>query len=85
MRTFVLILAVAAGLFACAETETVKFANAECPMMGGDVDPEGEVVVWEGQNIGFCCDGCGDKFKALSEEEKVAHLIDNGGMDLPRK
>lgn len=84
MRTL-MFAALLGCLMACSQTVHAETANATCPMMGGNVDPEGGTVEWEGQTIGFCCDGCSGKFEALSAEEKVAHLIDQGGMDLPVK
>jgi hypothetical protein len=52
---------------------TVSFANEKCPIMGGKPDPE-LVVQWEGKTIGFCCDGCPQKWEKLSDEEKAAKL-----------
>jgi hypothetical protein len=52
---------------------TVSFANEKCPIMGGKPDPE-LVVQWDGKTIGFCCDGCPQKWEKLSDEEKAAKL-----------
>lgn len=54
-----------------ASTVTV---NEYCPMMGGKISEEGGTVEWDGKTIGFCCDGCDEKFMALSDEEKAEKL-----------
>lgn len=48
--------------------------NAFCPIMGGPVSPDGGTVEWNGQTIGFCCDGCDDEWQSLSESEKEQKL-----------
>ncbi len=48
--------------------------NTHCPIMGGEVTPEGGTVEWNGQTVGFCCSDCIAKFEALSDEEKQAAL-----------
>jgi hypothetical protein len=54
------------------------FANANCPMMGDPVDPEGATVQFQGHTIGFCCDNCAPKFEQLSDTEKLAKLAEAG-------
>lgn len=56
---------------AATSTETI---NEHCPIMGGDVTPEGGTADWNGETVGFCCDGCIEKWQALSEDEKKAAL-----------
>jgi len=52
------------------EATSVTFANARCPIMGGE--PTAELTAqYEGQTIGFCCDGCPQKWAVLSSEEKA--------------
>lgn len=47
----------------------VSFANGKCPIMGGK--PSAELTTeYNGQTIGFCCDGCPEKWAALTDEEK---------------
>ena len=53
---------------------TLNTINEHCPIMGGDVTAEGGTVEWNGETVGFCCDGCSEKWQALSEEEKKAAL-----------
>jgi len=48
----------------------VTFANARCPIMGGEPTPE-LTAQYKGKTIGFCCDGCPQKWAALSEEDKA--------------
>ncbi|HBN77129.1 MAG TPA: hypothetical protein DD473_15200 [Planctomycetaceae bacterium] len=56
------------------EMSGVKTANEYCPIMGGKVTAEGGTTEWNGKTIGFCCDGCDEKWEALSDEEKAAKL-----------
>lgn len=49
-------------------------ANEFCPIMGGKATEAGGTVEWNGKTIGFCCDGCDEKWKALSDEEKAEKL-----------
>ncbi|MFN3159196.1 MAG: hypothetical protein ACE37I_07765 [Rubinisphaera brasiliensis] len=56
---------------AAAAASTV---NEYCPIMGGKVTEAGGTVDWNGKTIGFCCDGCDEKWEALSEEEKAEKL-----------
>lgn len=57
---------------------TVQFANAKCPIMGGK--PKAELTAeYEGKTIGFCCDGCPQKWDALSDEEKAEKLAAASG------
>lgn len=52
------------------EATTVDFANTKCPMMGGK--PSSELTAtYVGKTIGFCCEGCPEKWAALSDEEKA--------------
>lgn len=80
-----LLLLVSATLVGCAESDQtatapsvtdpveatpVSFANSKCPIMGGK--PTEELTVqYDGKTIGFCCDGCPEKWAALSDEEKA--------------
>ena len=51
-------------------SQTVEFANAKCPIMGGK--PTTELTAkYQGQTIGFCCDGCPQKWAELSDEERA--------------
>lgn len=50
--------------------------NRNCPIMEGEVTPEGGTVSWNGQTIGFCCEGCSEKWAALSDEEKAQALAE---------
>lgn len=56
--------------------EALAFANANCPMMGGEVDTEGEFSVFNGKKIGYCCEGCKEGFEKLTDEEKQAKLAE---------
>lgn len=56
------------------EATAVTTVNQHCPIMGGEVTPEGGTTQWNGQTIGFCCDGCDSKWEALSDKEKGEKL-----------
>lgn len=51
--------------------QQVLFANTKCPIMGGKPTPE-LTTTYEGKTIGFCCEGCPEKWAELSAEEKAA-------------
>ncbi|NND97122.1 MAG: hypothetical protein HKN47_07330 [Pirellulaceae bacterium] len=52
------------------EATPVSFANKKCPIMGGT--PSVDLTAqYEGKTIGFCCDGCPQKWAALSDEAKA--------------
>ncbi|TWU46769.1 hypothetical protein [Rubripirellula reticaptiva] len=52
------------------EATAVNFANAKCPIMGGK--PSAELTTeYDGKTIGFCCDGCPEKWAALTDEDKA--------------
>ncbi len=57
--------------------------NSKCPIMGGDVEPEGGTFEYAGATIGFCCDGCSEDFAALDDAGKVAALAE-AGAELPK-
>ena len=56
------------------EVATVDFANAKCPIMGGK--PKSELTAeYNGGTIGFCCEGCPEKWAALSEQEQAEKFV----------
>jgi opacity protein-like surface antigen len=73
MITAALFAAVMIGCAAEAEVAP-QTVNALCPQMGGEVTVDGGTVEWNGMSIGFCCDGCPEKFSALDDVEKIAAL-----------
>lgn len=80
-----LMLLLTATITGCAETDQtttepsvtapveatpMSFPNSECPIMGGE--PTEELTAeYDGKTIGFCCEGCPEKWAALSDEEKA--------------
>lgn len=55
------------------EATSVSFANTKCPIMGGK--PKAELTAKYGtETIGFCCDGCPQKWDALSDDQKAEKL-----------
>lgn len=57
------------------EATPVNFANEKCPIMGGEPTPE-LTAQYRGKTIGFCCDGCPEKWAELSAEEKAEKFAD---------
>ena len=51
-----------------------KPVNQVCPIMNGEVDPEGELAEYRGHTIGFCCDGCKPDWEALDDRDKAAFV-----------
>lgn len=69
-----------------SDAQTIQFANAKCPIMGGK--PKAELTAqYKGKTIGFCCEGCPEKWAAFTEEEKaekfdkVSHETADSGMN----
>jgi hypothetical protein len=56
------------------DAKTTEFANAFCPIMFHAISGKGEVTTWNEKSIGYCCDGCKEKFEALSDDDKKAAL-----------
>ena len=91
MRSFITAFVVGslgAFIVGCADSETDSASsssgsvaaatpvNENCPIMEGKVTPEGGTVQWNGKTIGFCCEGCDEKWAELSEEEKAEALAE---------
>ncbi len=74
ITTALLAFALLVGCTSQASHEAPEYVNANCPMMGNPVEEDGGSTEWNGQTIGFCCDGCGDKFDALDDAGKQAAL-----------
>lgn len=51
--------------------------NEKCPIMGGDVDSEGEMATHDGLSVGFCCPGCKPKWEAWSPEKKSRFIANS--------
>ena len=64
----------AIGCAAKTDAEAPSFINAKCPIMGNDVEADGGATTWDGKNVGFCCDGCVEKFEAMDDTAKQAAL-----------
>ena len=44
--------------------------NDSCPIMGGDIDPNATMADFGGTKVGFCCNGCINKWNAWSDAQK---------------
>lgn len=65
------------GTHAMTQRESApKPVNKTCPIMGGEVDPTGELASYGEFTIGFCCDGCKPKWEALDDDKKAAFLAE---------
>lgn len=51
-----------------------QVSNDTCPLSGGPVKASARTVSFQGQEVGFCCGGCADKFDAMSDSDKMATL-----------
>jgi len=58
--------------------------NKLCPVSGGEVTADVEIVEHGGKNYGFCCPGCDEKF-AESPETYVKNLSEDGATFLGKK
>lgn len=89
------VLLVSAAIIGCSQSETISeistpetsdsieataisFANTKCPIMGGTPSPE-LTRQYQGDTIGFCCDGCPEKWDALDEGDKAAKFAEVDG------
>ena len=57
-------------------TDTNVAVNTVCPIMGGKVDPDIETAQFKGQTVGFCCEGCDEKWNKLTDDEKDQKLAE---------
>ena len=54
---------------------TITTVNKMCAVENDDpVNPKITPVVWKGQKVGFCCDGCKPKWAKMTDAEKDAAL-----------
>lgn len=54
---------------------TIVTVNRMCAVVNEDpVNPTVEPVVWKGQKVGFCCDGCKPRWAKMTAAEKDAAL-----------
>lgn len=54
-----------------ARSETAdKPVNAMCPVGKEAIDPATPTVTYKGKTIGFCCDGCSEKFLSWADADK---------------
>lgn len=56
--------------------EAAVAMNANCPIMGSPVKPDGGSADYNGKTVGFCCPGCVDKWTSLSDEDKAKKLAE---------
>jgi hypothetical protein len=64
------------------ETDTV---NKMCAVVTDDpVNPKVEPVIWKGQKVGFCCDGCKPTWAKMTEAEKDAAVAKAIAMTPPK-
>lgn len=50
------------------------YVNQTCPVMGGDVGENPEVLDYNGVGVAICCEGCGGKWEAMAADEKDAFV-----------
>jgi len=45
--------------------------NTECPISHGKVNSAAKTVNYNGKTVGFCCNGCPEKFQTMTDEQKA--------------
>ena len=70
---FLLLVSLAACGSAADEPVAAATLNAHCPIMGEQLDPD-VTVDFDGGKVGFCCEKCVAKWKALDDASKQAAL-----------
>lgn len=58
------------------EAATLSVSNETCPFSGEPVKASVQTVAFNGQEIGFCCNGCSTKFAAMSDADKATLLAE---------
>jgi hypothetical protein len=54
---------------------TITSVNRVCPVvMSHPVNPATTSVLWKGQEVGFCCEGCKPGWNKMSDSQKDAAL-----------
>ena len=56
------------------KSESPAFVNANCPIMGSEVEPDGGQTSWNGKEVGFCCGKCVGKFDAMDDSQKQSAI-----------
>ena len=51
--------------------------NDNCPIMGEAIDPNAAMAEFGGAKIGFCCDGCVNKWNTWSDASKRDYIAKN--------
>lgn len=55
-------------------TASAKTVNAVCPVSGNPVGDSTVHVAYKGQEVGFCCANCSNKWNGMSDADKSAKL-----------
>lgn len=84
MRFIIATVLLVSVIFAsgCSQSETTTASsapvNTHCPIMGHEIADDGGSTVWNGQTIGFCCEGCLPEWNELSDDDKATKLAEAG-------
>lgn len=57
-----------------ASAAPAGFMNASCPMSGESLTADSAAVAYKDGKVGFCCQGCADKFEKMSDADKAKTL-----------
>ena len=76
MKVTALIVAAALALGACSsasktDTASMGMVNTTCPYSGQPASAD-HTAEYNGQEVGFCCNGCAGKFSKLDDAGKSA-------------
>lgn len=58
-----------------AKAATLGAINESCPFSGDPVNADIKTISFQGQEVGFCCNGCVGKFAKMTETER-ANLLE---------
>jgi hypothetical protein len=51
---------------------TTAAENTKCPFSGNPVNAGAKTVAFQGHSVGFCCNGCSEKFAKMTDAEKAS-------------
>lgn len=66
------------GLAGCQSTQhssgAMGMMNTKCPLSGEALPANCPSADYQGGKVGFCCNGCADKWNAMTDAQKAEHF-----------
>lgn len=59
-----------------AMVDAPLYVNQTCPVMGGDVGEDPEILDYNGVGVAICCEGCAGKWESMAADEKDAFVTE---------